>query len=77
MSVANRSRLGNKERLPLKGVYMKEIELQANLLVEGASRALDIILSSTDPADLCRQIVHSDNVPSSVRRCEIFYIDGK
>ena len=56
---------------------MKEIELQAHLLVEAASRALDIILSSTDPADLCRQIVHSDNVPNSVRSCEIFYIDGK
>jgi DNA-binding CsgD family transcriptional regulator len=56
---------------------MTEIELQDHLLLEAASRALDIILSSTDPADLCRQIVHSDNVPSSVRRCEIFYLDGK
>jgi DNA-binding CsgD family transcriptional regulator len=56
---------------------MKEIELQDHLLLEAASRALDIILSSTDPADLCRQIVHSDNVPSSIRRCEVFYLDGK
>jgi DNA-binding CsgD family transcriptional regulator len=62
---------------PSRGFYMKEIELQDHLLIEAASHALDVILSSTDPDDLCRQIVHSDYVPNSIRRCEIFYLDGK
>ena len=60
-----------------RGFSMKEIELQAHLLGEAASHALDIILSSTDPADLCRQIVHSDYVPDSIRHCELYYLDGK
>lgn len=56
---------------------MKELELETELQLHAASYALDVILSSTDPADLCHQIVHSDYVPDSTRRCEIFYLDGK
>ena len=56
---------------------MKELELETQQQLDGASHALDVILSSTDPADLCRQIVHSDYVPASTRGCEIFYLDGK
>ena len=56
---------------------MKKLELETQLELHAASHALDVILSSTDPADLCHQIVHSDYVPDSTRRCEIFYLDGK
>jgi DNA-binding CsgD family transcriptional regulator len=52
-------------------------ETEAQTLLFAASHALDVILSSTDPADLCRQIVHSDYVPATTRGCEIFYLDGK
>ena len=56
---------------------MKDLEIEARTQLFAASHALDVILSSTDPADLCRQIVHSDYVPASARGCEIFYLDGK
>ena len=60
-----------------KGEPVKEIELEFQLQLRAASHALDVILSSTDPADLCRQIVHSDYVPAETRGCEVFYLDGK
>jgi DNA-binding NarL/FixJ family response regulator len=56
---------------------MKDLDIGAQTLLFAATHALDVILSSTDPADLCRQIVHSDYVPASTRGCEIFYLDGK
>jgi DNA-binding NarL/FixJ family response regulator len=56
---------------------MKELDTEGRTQFLAASHALDVILSSTDPADLCRQIVHSDYVPASTRGCEIFYLDGK
>jgi DNA-binding CsgD family transcriptional regulator len=56
---------------------MKELDTEARTQLLAASHALDVILSSTDPADLCRQIVHSDYLPASTRGCEIFYLDGK
>ena len=56
---------------------MKELDTEARNQLFAASHALDVILSSTDPADLCRQIVHSDYVPASTRGCELFYLDGK
>jgi len=56
---------------------MKELDAGARTQLLAASHALDVILSSTDPADLCRQIVHSDYLPASTRGCEIFYLDGK
>jgi DNA-binding CsgD family transcriptional regulator len=42
-----------------------------------ASRLLDLIMASTGPTDLCRQIVHSDFSPASSRGCQIYYLDGK
>ena len=42
-----------------------------------ASRFLDLIMTSTGPTDLCRQIVHSDFSPASSRGCQIYYLDGK
>jgi len=59
------------------GKLMKALDVAAQAQLFAASHALDVILSSTDPADLCRQIVHSDYVPTSTRGCEIFYLDGK
>jgi DNA-binding CsgD family transcriptional regulator len=56
---------------------MKELEGIAHMQLQATSLALDMILSSTDPADLCRQTVHSDLLPTSTRGCEIFYLDGK
>lgn len=56
---------------------MEKAFLAAKTQLLAASHALDVILSSTDPADLCRQIVHSDYVPTTTRGCEIFYLDGK
>jgi DNA-binding CsgD family transcriptional regulator len=56
---------------------MKELDTIAQMQLEATSLALDMILSSTDPADLCRQIVHSELLPASTRGCEIFYLDGK
>jgi len=56
---------------------MKELDEIAQMQLQATSLALDMILSSTDPADLCRQIVHSDLLPDSKRGCEIFYLDGK
>jgi DNA-binding CsgD family transcriptional regulator len=56
---------------------MKELDTIAQMQLQATSLALDMILSSTDPADLCRQIVHSDLLPASTRGCEIFYLDGK
>jgi len=56
---------------------MKELDTIAQMQLHAASMALDMILSSTGPADLCRQVVHSDLLPASTRGCEIFYLDGK
>jgi len=56
---------------------VKVLDVEARTQLLAASHALDVILSSTDPADLCRQIVHSDYVPALTRGCEIFYLDGK
>jgi DNA-binding CsgD family transcriptional regulator len=42
-----------------------------------ASRLLDLIMSSTGPGDLCRQIVHSDFSLATSRGCQIYYLDAK
>jgi DNA-binding CsgD family transcriptional regulator len=41
-----------------------------------ASRLLDVIMGSTGPNDLCKQIVHSDFSPDSARGCQLYYLDG-
>lgn len=48
-----------------------------NRQLAAAAKALDTVLASSGPADLCRKIVHSDFVPPSTRGCEIFYLDAK
>lgn len=42
-----------------------------------AAHLLDVILASTGPNELCRQIVHSDFSPDSARSCQLFYLDSK
>lgn len=42
-----------------------------------AAQALDAVLASTGPGDLCRQIVHSEFVPNNTRGCQLFYLDNK
>jgi len=61
------------------GGFMNKSDLEISLQrqVVAASTVLDLILSSTGPSDLCRQVVHADFVPASTRGCEIFYVDGK
>jgi DNA-binding CsgD family transcriptional regulator len=41
-----------------------------------AAAALDAIMVSTGPSDLCRQIVHADFVPDTVRGCQIYFLDN-
>jgi len=52
-----------------------DIRLKRQMIA--AAKVLDSILTSSGPAELCRQIVHSDYVPGSTRGCEIFYLDSK
>ena len=54
-----------------------EIDVQYQRQLLAAEKVLDSILSSTGPADLCRQVVHSKYVPESTRGCELFYLDSK
>lgn len=42
-----------------------------------ATRVLATIMSSSGPADFCRQVVHGDFVPPSTRGCQLFYLDSK
>jgi DNA-binding CsgD family transcriptional regulator len=41
-----------------------------------ASRLLDVIMGSTGPNDLCKQIVHTEFSPDSARGCQLYYLDG-
>jgi len=59
------------------GMSKSDLEVRLERQIVSVSKVLDAILSSTGPADFCRQVVHSDFVPSSTRGCEIFYLDGR
>lgn len=54
-----------------------DIEMRVQRQLVAAAKVLDSILSSSGPADLCRQIVHSNFVPEATRGCELFYLDSK
>jgi len=54
-----------------------DVEMREQRQLVAAGKVLESILSSTGPADLCRQIVHSSFVPESTRGCELFYLDSK
>ena len=61
------------------GGYMTKshTEVSSERQIVAAGKVLALLLSSTGPADLCRQVVHSDFVPESTRGCELFYLDSK
>lgn len=40
-------------------------------------RALDLVLTSSSPTDLCRQIVHAGFADGMTRGCALFYLDNK
>ena len=51
--------------------------LEKNLETESIGNALDAILSSNGPVDLCRQIVHGGFAEGTVRGCALYYLDNK
>jgi DNA-binding CsgD family transcriptional regulator len=61
------------------GVEMetKETQLTSGKEIVAFSRALDAVLASTGPADLCRQIVHAGFADGLTRGCALYYLDNK
>lgn len=51
--------------------------LSADLQIMALGQALDAVLASGGPADLCRQIVHAGFAEGLVRGCALFYLDSK
>lgn len=51
--------------------------LTADLQINALSQALDAVLASSGPTDLCRQIVHSGFAEGLVRGCALFFLDNK
>jgi hypothetical protein len=49
-----------------------EIDVQYQRQLLAAEKVLDSILSSTGPADLCRQVVHSNTFPSQPEAVNCF-----
>jgi DNA-binding CsgD family transcriptional regulator len=51
--------------------------LTADLQIVALSQALDAVLASGGPTDLCRQIVHAGFAEGLVRGCALFFLDSK
>ena len=51
--------------------------LTAELQIGALSQALDAVLASNGPTDLCRQIVHAGFAEGLVRGCALFFLDNK
>ena len=51
--------------------------LTPDLQILALSQALDAVLASGGPADLCRQIVHAGFAEGLVRGCALFFLDAK
>ena len=51
--------------------------LTADLQIEALSQALDAVLASGGPTDLCRQIVHAGFAEGLVRGCALYFLDNK
>lgn len=51
--------------------------LTAALQINALSQALDAVLASNGPTDLCRQIVHAGFAEGLVRGCALFFLDNK
>lgn len=52
-------------------------QLTADLQILALGQALDAVLASGGPADLCRQIVHAGFAEGLVRGCALFFLDNK
>jgi DNA-binding CsgD family transcriptional regulator len=55
----------------------RQQSLTADLQIVALSQALDAVLASGGPADLCRQIVHGGFAEGLVRGCALYYLDSK
>lgn len=53
----------------------KEFTIESQTMA--AAQAIDALLVSTGPSDLCRQIVHAEFVPETTRGFQLFYLDNK
>ena len=51
--------------------------LTADLQIVALSQALDAVLASGGPTDLCRQIVHAGFADGLVRGCALYFLDSK
>ena len=51
--------------------------LTADLQIVALSQALDAVLASGGPTDLCRQIVHAGFSEGLIRGCALFFLDNK
>ena len=52
-------------------------QLTLDQQIRAVSQALDAMVSSVGPADLCRHIVHAGFADGLVRGCSIFFLDNK
>jgi DNA-binding CsgD family transcriptional regulator len=53
------------------------MSLTADRQVLALGQALDAVLASTGPTDLCRQIVHAGFADGLVRGCALYFLDNK
>lgn len=51
--------------------------LTADRQIAALGRALDAVLASSGPTDLCRQIVHGEFAGGLVRGCSLYFLDSK
>jgi DNA-binding CsgD family transcriptional regulator len=51
--------------------------LTADLQIVALSQALDAVLASSGPTDLCRQILHAGFAEGLVRGCALYFLDNK
>ena len=56
---------------------VRQQTLTADLQINALSQALDAVLASSGPTDLCRQIVHAGFAGGLVRGCGLFFLDNK
>ena len=56
---------------------VRQQSLTAELQIKALSQALDAVLASNGPTDLCRQIVHAGFAEGLVRGCALFFLDNK
>jgi DNA-binding CsgD family transcriptional regulator len=58
-------------------VDTREQTISADTQIRAVSQALDAVLASSSPTDLCKQIVHAGFASNLVRGCALFFLDNK